>query len=533
MSEIGIIEVLAALGAGCGLAVFLVALWVRSNRPTAATARALIKEAEDSIAFLFDDEELIDSTPRARGLLNQSDSRRSDWDNFLTLLSARFPHLRSQCRDLAKVGKKSIHPRDGAPGVIEAEYWNGLARFTLIQDKEEGKEPVDPMTAAAMEHELQTLRSIGENSPQLIWKRDAEGILVWANRAYIELSEALSPPKNDGVRPWPPHNIFGDAAVPEGHAPIIDMHRVDVPGEDRPIWYEVTSLKRDTDTMYFAVDASASVYAQDAQRNFVQTLTKTFAQLSVGLAIFDADRRLVMFNPAMLELTKLPADFLISRPTLFSFLDRLRDTNMIPEPKDYRNWRDQMAALETAAREGSYHENWILPGGQTFRVTGRPHPNGAIAFLIEDISDEVSLTQKFRSQIDVSAAVIENMPVSVAVFSSSGSLLMANKVYRDLWGGPAETMLGDADLLEELDKWEASSAPSPVWHKLRETFAHGGADTAWSGTIWHTSNFELMFEYSLLPDNNHMITFSTADTALVGARGVEKLEFSEARSAAR
>ena len=69
------------------------------------------------------------------------------------------------------------------------------------------------------------------------------------------------------------------------------------------------------------------------QRDFVQTLTKTFAQLSVGLAIFDADRRPVLFNPALGDLSLLPADFLIARPTLFSFLDRLRDNRMIPEPK--------------------------------------------------------------------------------------------------------------------------------------------------------------------------------------------------------
>ncbi len=172
------------------------------------------------------------------------------------------------------------------------------------------------------------------------------------------------------------------------------------------------------------------MFARDNQRNFVQTLTKTFAQLSVGLAIFDADRRLVLFNPALHDLTLLPAEFLIARPTLFSFLDRLRDHQMIPEPKDYSSWRDQMGALESAAAEGSYHETWPLPNGQTFRVTGKPHPNGAIAFLLEDISDEVSLTRKFRSQIDISAAVIDNLETAICVFSSSGSLVLANECHR-------------------------------------------------------------------------------------------------------
>jgi hypothetical protein len=128
-----------------------------------------MQQAEESIAFLFDDEFLVDLTPRARALVEQGNSKRSDWENFLTLLSSRFSHLRSQCQDLTTVGRKLIAPNDGQHGWIEAEYWNGFARITLVQD-----ETLDPLTAAAMEHELETLRSIGEDSPQLIWKRDAQ-----------------------------------------------------------------------------------------------------------------------------------------------------------------------------------------------------------------------------------------------------------------------------------------------------------------------------------------------------------------------
>ena len=62
---------------------------------------------------------------------------------------------------------------------------------------------------------------------------------------------------------------------------------------------------------------------------------------------------------------------------------------MMPEPKDYRSWRQQMSDLEAAAQNGTYEETWALPTGQTYRVTGRPHPDGAVALLFEDISAEV------------------------------------------------------------------------------------------------------------------------------------------------
>lgn len=512
-------------------ALVLLTFWIKANGGTASTARTLMHEAEGTITFLFEDDVLLDATPRARNLLTCDLEHSSDWDKFLILLSGRFPHLRSQLSDLAIIGTKSISPEDGQPGWLKAEYWKGLARLTLVQDQDDPAETIDTLTAQAMEHELQTLRSIGEDSPQLIWKRDAEGVLIWANRAYIELSEQKNPIETDGIRPWPPCDIFPDVATPAGAAPIIDMQRIDLLEQATPIWYEVTSIKRGHNTIHFAVDASAVVTARDAQRNFVQTLTKTFAQLSVGLAIFDADRRLVLFNPAIVDLTTLPPDFLIGRPTLFSFLDRLRDRQMIPEPKNYSNWRESMLELETAAVEGSYHEAWQLPNGQTFRVSGKPHPDGAIAFLIEDISDEISLTRKFRSQIDTGTAVLDNLSAAVAVFSSSGSLILANKAYHNLWGGHGEGSLASYDLCDELERWQNFSSPNAVWVKLNELITRGGSNAAWCGEVWLENDIEMTCHYAPLPDGNHQITFTdTVQTNRAFAGPVKGGEIRESAS---
>lgn len=504
-----ILSTAIALTLGLVTAFLLLTIWISINGKTATTARTLMHEAEDTITFLFEDDHLLDATPRARELLSCDIENSSDWEKFLMLLSGRFPHLRSQLSDLAVMGTKSISPDDGQPGWLQAEYWKGLSRLTLVQDKDDPAETIDPLTATAMEHELQTLRSIGEDSPQLIWKRDAEGVLVWANRAYIELSEQIYPLEDGSIRPWPPRKIFEDMPSPEGSAPIIDLLRVDIESQPDPIWYEVTNLKRGHNTIHFAVNASAVVTAREAQRNFVQTLTKTFAQLSVGLAIFDADRRLVLFNPAIVDLTHLPPEFLIGRPTLFSFLDRLRDKQMVPEPKNYSTWRDSMLELETAAQAGNYHETWLLPNGQTYRVTGKPHPDGAIAFLVEDISDEISLTRKFRSQIDIGAAVLDNLSSAIAVFSPSGSMIMANDAYRTLWGTQPEGSLVSTDLSDELERWQNVSAPSPSWVRLNEIIARGRSDKAWAGSVWFEDHAEMVCHYAPLPDGNHQITFST------------------------
>ena len=113
-------------------------------------------------------------------------------------------------------------------------------------------------------------------------------------------------------------------------------------------------------------------------------MSKTFAQLSTGLAIFDRKRTLIHFNPALLDITGLDFEALSLKPDLASFLDTLRTKEFLPEPKDYGDWHDQLARLESATEKGSYRDVWEPRDGVTYRVTGKPHPDGAIAFLPEE-----------------------------------------------------------------------------------------------------------------------------------------------------
>lgn len=273
--SIGVMNSAIALMLGLVSAFAILLVWIRMNAPMNAAARALMHEAEDSIAFLFDDEMMIDATPKAKALLAQDDAAEgSDWDRFLSLVSARFPHLRSQLSDLAVLGKKTISPEDGQPGWIKAEYWRGLSRLTFVQDQVDPAHTFDPMTASAMEYELKTLRTIGENTPQLIWKYDAEGVLVWANRAYIELSEQKHPISEGAIRAWPPKDVFSNVAKPAGNTPLIEMLPVTLEDRSEPIWFEITSIKKGHHTLHFGIDSTDVVTAQRTKPEF-RTNTRT------------------------------------------------------------------------------------------------------------------------------------------------------------------------------------------------------------------------------------------------------------------
>ena len=246
-------------------------------------------------------------------------------------------------------------------------------------------------------------RWITHSSPNAVWVTDEAGEVIWSNTAYRNLVKALGL-KEEGPGP----------SILRGHDPVRSLpdreqrrHQLTYDDGRPPCWIDVSETVENGLRLHHAVDVTAVVQAEAAQRTFVQTLTKTFAQLSTGLAIFDRTRRLALFNPALVDMTGLSAEYLSGRPGYLSFFDRLRDSDSMPEPRSYANWREKIFDLIAAAEDGRYQETWTLSSGRTYRVTGRPHPNGAIAFLLEDISAEVTLTRRFREQLDMSNAVIE------------------------------------------------------------------------------------------------------------------------------
>lgn len=425
-------------------------------RPRDASLRA--------VTFLVQDGRVADASPAARALLGGGGDR--DSAAVVALLSPRFPDLAGALDAALPDRTESLAGRDPADVLTIERFGDSLRLAVMLAGPGNA---VERLRLSSLESEVATLRAIAEDAPQLIWKEDAVGQIAWANRSYLTLADSLSA---TGEAPsWPIAPVFdGLARPPADGGQTTARAALHLPDRREPQWFEVTQVRRGPQVVGFAVDATGAVAAEEARRTFVQTLTKTFATLKAGLAIFDRQRRLVLFNPAFVDLTGLRIDFLSQRPLVHSVLDRLRDMQMLPEPKDYASWRDQVAALEAAAEQGTYCETWILPGGQTYRVSGRPHPDGALAFLIEDISDEVSLTRRFRLEQETVQATLDLLPQAVAVFSPGGTLTLSNAPYDALWG-EADDRLRDATLRGEVERWRGRCAASGAWDRLHGALA--------------------------------------------------------------
>lgn len=506
-------------------AAFLIALGVlivfgMLDRRRVSELRHLTKAERGSVVFIFEDEALIDATRAARQLLDTMPRHGSDWTALANILAPRFPDLKARMGELADLGDVCLDSTDGRDR-LTAEWHDGVARIVLDTiDGEDAQEEFDVHSLTAMKHELEALRTNADNTPYPLWRETSEGAIVWCNAAYLDLVDALREP--DELPAWPPAPIFGapDASDATPVAPNLRRVAISAPGDPMRHWFEVTATPLENgDTFQAAVPADMLVRAETSLDEFVTTLTKTFAALPIGLAIFDRSRQLALFNPALMDLIGLPADFLVSKPALSTFLDRLREARVMPEPKDYRSWRQQMSDLEAAAQNGTYEETWSLPAGQTYRVTGRPHPDGAVALLFEDISAEMTVTRRFRAELETGQAALDALPQGVAVFTPAGVLSITNAAYADIWNNDPGTSLGDVTIADAITRWRAQSAPSPVWDKVRASITQAGPREAWEAQVQLLSGQGLRCRVTPLAHGATMVGFLIARRSLSAQQG--------------
>ncbi len=453
--------------------------------------------SEDPI-LLFDGDTLLDATQSGHDLLERHCNGK-DWAALHQALSDQFPDLPRMQSDLRDGEMHTyLSGRQGDSSEISIERVQGRIRVHLRPPA--GAHWSDSVIDR-LRHDLNEARGYLNEAPFPMWHTDDEGQIRWANRAHERLADHI---KGENRIPLAP--LFEPLVRTPG--PVAKKRQcLTVAETGRTLWFEVTCTQQEAGCIYSAVDIDAIVSAEIAQRNFVQTLAKTFAQLPTGLAIFDRNRQLALFNPALIDLTTLPADFLSARPSILSFFDRLRENRMIPEPKDYTNWRNQMADLVEAACDGSYQETWSLASGSIYQVSGRPHPDGAVAFLFEDITAEVTLTRRFRSDIELGQSILNKLEEAVVVFSETGTLSLCNSAYCELWATDPDASFAETTILDATRQWQEKCQATPVWGDIRDCIAPGAARASWSANITMKDGVALRCEVHPIQNANTMITF--------------------------
>lgn len=475
---------------------------------------------QDAI-FIFRDHELVDCSDPARALLNSlrpSDRDAGATSDLMVLsdyLVSRFPDVQEKLSDLAQSGGWEASSQAGDGLVLSASVHKGLTRLRLADSSDEGALlAIDRLSHDALHKELKTLRSIVRNLPTLVWQSDAHGNVTWANAAYIQEIQGF-----EGAHlalAWPLPDLFAQTEM-------VPDDRLAYQKSGQTHWFSHSQIKEGAYVTHFATPMDAAIQSEASRRETVQTLTRTFACLPIGLALFDADRHLQVFNPALVDLTGLEPMFLAARPSFEQVLYALRESRMLPEPKDFNSWRNDILDMEKAAENGEYTEEWCLDGGKTYLVTGRPQPNGAIALFIEDVTTEAILTRSFRAEIETAHKVLDRLNQGIAVFSLSGQALLANAEYVRLWQTDPCANLADKGLPMALQHWSEACEPTTFWARLAEFITTQTDSDQITGSTALRNGTPISMTCNRLSGGNIMLTFQSLENVSARSRQQQEL----------
>lgn len=323
-----------------------------------------------------------------------------------------------------------------------------------------------------------------DNAPFPVWASDADGALTYSNE-YYDAFVSEDQRTNAGFSSANPDSCGRQSLSIDGSL----------------CWFSVFETVECDQTLKFAVPANDLVATEQTLKRFMETLSTTFAHLSAGLAVFDADKTLHLFNPALSELLDLDPTWLALRPSISTFLDKLRENRHLPDQKNFLEWRRLLLDLENSAANQNYDGQWVLPDGRVLRVTGQPHSQGAVAFLFEDISAQVMIERQHRSETALNQAVLDKISDAVVVIDPSGSISFANAAFDRELGVDSTGDLSSPNIETLAKSLPATPETTAFFAELKQFISHSNSP-AWEGSITSIEGAILTVNVASTPDGS-------------------------------
>lgn len=464
---IGTGQVLVPLLGGflAGACALLTVLWLVNRGEPHPVALARADPLGDPRTFVFRNGYLLDHSNNVGFLLPDPVDRMTAWADLQKCLRHISPDLGPALRDLAAQGTAfRVDGPFGEDRFVVCGHRDGedLNVTVSASTTEQTAVRIDKGSLDALAAERDTLARATETSPALSWAIDATGHVVWSNAAYRTLIDRCAGP--DAARGWPLRRLF-----PDSDAPLSGRtRRKCLTSDGTEVWYDVTLSPPDIDGLSHghAISLDAVIRAEDSLRAFIQTLTKSFAALPTGLAIFDKTERLVLFNPALLDMTGLDGAWLLRHPRLTEVFEALRDRQKIPEPPEYEAW---IGRLATKASDVAlpHVENWTLADGTNHRLTAQIQSDGATTLLLEDVSASVLVEHRSRRDHAMLTQMLDMADAGVVAFDATGKRTVTNATAQALWFDGTSSIPLPTTLAGCLTLWTAKSRPTPLWGEIR------------------------------------------------------------------
>lgn len=356
-----------------------------------------------------------------------------------------------------------------------------------------------------LQEETELLRDFAAAAPWPIWAKSAEGNLRYANAAYVRATEGK------GVADTIHRNLEllesdqrADMARSLNEKSSFSARLPIVVGGERRV-YDVQSLKLGSGSAGIAIDASEATALRAALERMAEAHRRTLDQLSSGVAVFDAQRRLAFYNESYRRLWGLDQAFLDGQPDDSSVLDRLRAARKLPEQPDFRAWKAKLHEAYRAVESETY--TWFLPDGRAVSVVTTPNLEGGVTYLFDNVTESLDLARRFDGLTRVQHETLSNLNEAVAVFGSNGRVELFNPAFAKIWKLSPE-QLGEQPHIETVESWcKPLYDDALTWRALREAITAIGNRAQVELKLERKDGSVLTCMTMPLPDGATMLTF--------------------------
>jgi signal transduction histidine kinase len=351
------------------------------------------------------------------------------------------------------------------------------------------------------------------HAPFMAWRVNSALKLEWANPGYLQALEAKS------LEQAIMRNLQLDQAAADMAKKAIESGEVVeetrsavVGGQLRTLNLRVSPVAGGAAGL--AIDVTEVEASREALTRQQRAHDETLNHLAEGVAVFDAQKRLVFYNHAFERAWSLDPAFLADRPSHAAWLDYLKEKRKLPAHANYAEWRAGELALYQEVAELP-QDLWVLPDGRMLRVARQRHPGGGLLFIFSDITNEVALKGSYDALLQTQRAALDKLHEAVAVFGLDGRLKLSNAAFKAIWKLEAGAIENEMPFDNVVELCGPLFRDAAIWAQVRARITDPSpeARTEYRGEMRRSNDTVLKFLTRPLPDGATLVAFQdiTAD----------------------
>jgi signal transduction histidine kinase len=351
------------------------------------------------------------------------------------------------------------------------------------------------------------------DAPFMAWRVSGALKLEWANPEYLRALEAKS------LEQAITRNLQLDSAAAELARKAIESGEAQreirsavVGGELRTLQVQISPVAGGAAGLAF------DVTDQEASRDLLgrqqRAHDETLNSLAEGVAVFDAQKRLVFYNRAFENLWQLDPAFLAEGPTHAAWLDYMKEKRKLPAHANYAEWRARELALYQEVADLP-EDLWGLPDSRMLRVARQRHPNGGLLLIFSDMTNELSLKSQYDALLQTQKAALDKLHEGIVVFGLDARLKLSNAAFAAMWKLEPGALEADMPFDKMVAACEKLFHDRATWAQVRARITDPSpeARTEYRGEMRRSDETMLKFLTRPLPDGATLVAFQdiTAD----------------------